>query len=85
MDFVIAIFGVMAAVFFVLFAILLIYWLVKRMDDNEKRHAKERQVEQLGYQGRMRTAQGQRTSGMCPSCGANTGGMMRCPSCGEYN
>jgi hypothetical protein len=84
-DFTFTVFTILAIIFFILFIIFVLAWLYKRHKDNEKRHAKDRISEQVQYKGRMSIAQGRRPSGTCPNCGANTGGMMRCPSCGEYN
>ena len=84
-DFTFTVFTILAIIFFVLFIIFVLAWLYKRRKDNERRLAKDQISEQVQYQGRMRNAQGRRPLGNCPRCGANTGGMMRCPSCGEYN
>jgi len=84
-DFTFTMFTILAIIFFILFVIFVIAWLYKRHRDNEKRHEKEQLAEAVQYRGTMRTAQGTAASGTCPSCGAPTGGMMRCPACGEYN
>jgi hypothetical protein len=78
-------FGLLAGIFFIIFIVLFILWRVKVANDRKKAVSKEKQMQTLTHQTQMSGygRGGYGGSGYCNNCNTSTGGMTRCPSCGE--